>query len=363
MRKVSTAEAVEEIIGKQPVPVMLKAVDALDEGCCEVIARTPVAALGFRDHDGVPHTTFVGGLPGFTRVESPTSVSFEVPAGSPRPASGGGASMIFIMPGIGETLRLNGVAAAVSGDRVTIDLHETYFHCARCMLRSKLWKDAPAQRAHHGIDVPSSRDDEVAGPLSRPAVADFLSSASFLAVSSWDGSDRGDTSPKGDPAGFVRVIDGHTLAIPDRRGNRRADTLHNLTACDELSFAALVAGRDDVLHISGTAYMTDDQTLRSTMAIGEVVPNLAVVVRVARADIKPNEAVKRSGMWDPSTHLDRSQIPDLNKLGAQHMARNKERGAMASMTRVVGRGLAASAKLTTRAVDAVYRNELKKEGY
>jgi predicted pyridoxine 5'-phosphate oxidase superfamily flavin-nucleotide-binding protein len=363
MRKVSTVETVEAIIGQPSPMVVLKAAGTLDAGCQRVLAYSPIAGLGLRDRDGVPHSTFVGGFPGFARVESPTCLSFEQPVDSPPLVSGGHASMLFLLPGIGETLRLNGSVVDASGARATIDLDETWVHCARCILRSRLWEEVPRGSAPREIDPRSRQARRTHGPLSQRPVADLLASSPFLIVSSWDGRGSGDTSPKGDAPGFACVLDGHTLAIPDRRGNKRADTFHNLVSCDEISLAALVPGCDQVLHMSGSGFMTDDLALLATMTLGNKPPAAALVVHVERAEIKLNRAVRMSRMWDVATHADQRNAPDLMEVAVHHLVRNKERGATAMMTRSMSRILAASPGIVRRVIDRGYRKELDDEGY
>jgi predicted pyridoxine 5'-phosphate oxidase superfamily flavin-nucleotide-binding protein len=356
MHTVTTVDAVETLVGKPPQLILLKAVDTLDDGCRNVLAHSPIAGVGYRDAAGAAHTTLVGGRPGFARAEAATHLSFGIPDDEPRPAQGTGLSVLFLVPGVGETLRLNGSVSAVSDGRVTVHLHETWVHCARCVLRSGLWKEprTEASPPQGGI---------AQGPLAHPAVAEFLARTPFLLMSSRDGDDHGDTSPKGDPPGFVHTLDGHTLAIPDRRGNKRADTFRNLMACDEVSLAALVPGRDDVLHLSGTARVTDDPALLSTMALKDKPPHAATVVHVHHVHVAPNEAVRLSRMWDRSVHVGRSPALDMMSVAASHLAHNKGNGASASMARVLSKGLAASPKLARRAMDAAYRKELKSEGY
>ncbi len=117
------------------------------------------------------------------------------------------------------------------------------------------------------MESPRQSDDGIAGPLRAPAVAGFLASAPFAFVSSWDAAGSSDTSPRGDAPGFLRALDGETIAIPDRKGNHRTDTFHNLLSCPRVSVAAVVPGREDLLHLRGTAYVTDDAALLSTMAL------------------------------------------------------------------------------------------------
>ena len=363
MREVTNAESLEAIVGARRQTVLMKSIDSLDDGCRSVLASAPIAGFGFRDREGVPRTTLVGGVAGFARVDSPTRVSFDLRADQPGPATGEGVSLVFLLPGVGETLRLNGSVAERSDTGVVIDLEEAFVHCAKCILRSRLWEDVRMDSATPRVDSPIGDDDEPTGPLADAAVAGFLATAPFVAVSSWDAAGSGDTSPKGDRPGFIRVLDSRTLAIPDRKGNQRTDTFHNLLTCDQISLAAIVPGRDDVLHMRGTAYVTDDPALLSTMAVGEKPPKAALIARVEHAEVEANDAVRMSRMWDRSAHVDPSRVPDLMQLGARHLANNNARGAKASMTRAVSKGLAASPKLLRRGVDRGYRKELEDEGY
>ncbi|URM92945.1 hypothetical protein LUW76_00505 [Actinomadura madurae] len=93
------------------------------------------------------------------------------------------ASMVFLIPGIGETSRLNVTAAGAGDGRVAIDMTEAYTHCARCMLRSKLWTAVPDA-------LPDAPAD---GPLPAPGVAAFLATAPLPVISSRDGDERADT--------------------------------------------------------------------------------------------------------------------------------------------------------------------------
>jgi hypothetical protein len=109
--------------------------------------------------------------------------------------------------------------------------------------------------------------------------------------------------------------------------------------------------------------VTDDADLLSTVALGGKPPHAALVVSVEDVEITDNEPIVTSAIWDPSRHADPAQLPDLMQLGAQHIARNKARGAKAAAVRGVSRGLAASPKLLRRGVDHGYQKELRDEGY
>ncbi|WP_240678052.1 pyridoxamine 5'-phosphate oxidase family protein [Streptomyces griseoviridis] len=313
-------EQIEATLGRPAPMIMLKQIDALDEGCRTVLARCPVAAFGYRDGAGVSRTTFIGGRPGFTRVHSPTRISFTLPGpADPR----GPVSFFFLLPGVGEVLRVNGTVGARKGAATTVEITEAYVHCAQAVLRSGLWR--PRDPAGPPAEAPGEFPGD--GPLRGPGVAAFLAAAPFLALSTWDSSGGSDTSPRGDRGAAARILDGRTLVVPDRRGNRRADTLHNLLCDDGLSLAALVPGRGGVLHLRGRGTITDDPDLLATMALRGTPPHLALLIDVEDAEVTANDAVTRARLWAPGAHLGRGKAPDLLAIAGEHLAAGTSRAA------------------------------------
>ncbi|MFD9437122.1 hypothetical protein [Streptomyces sp. NPDC060002] len=104
---------------------------------------------------------------------------------------------------------------------------------------------------------------------------------------------------------MARILDGRTLVIPDRKGNKRADTLHNLLRDDRLSFAALLPGRSVVLHGRGRGAITDDPAPLETMALRGMPPHLALLIDVEQAEATGNDALARSRPRTPGAHLER----------------------------------------------------------
>ncbi|GAA0240102.1 2Fe-2S iron-sulfur cluster-binding protein [Cryptosporangium japonicum] len=346
----TTVGEVEGIVGTPPAVILLKQLASLDEGCRTILAASPVAAFGYRGGGGTSRTTFVGGRPGFARVHSPTRLSFALTEpGEPH----GPASLFFLLPGVGELLRVNGSVVARRGGRVVVDVAEAYVHCAQAVLRSRLWQP-PAPPA-------PAADAPVDGPLSRPGVAGFLAAAPFLALSTWDTEGGSDTSPRGDRGAVARIRDGRTLVLPDRRGNKRADTLHNLLRDDRLSLAALVPGRDAVLHVRGRGAITDDPALLATMALRGTPPHLALIVDVEDAELVGGGAVGRARLWSPGTHLDRRSAPDLMAIGGRHLAAGTS-GASSVLLRGVA-SIPGIGRMLRGVMNRAYRSGLRKEGY
>ncbi|WNI20464.1 pyridoxamine 5'-phosphate oxidase family protein [Streptomyces sp. ITFR-16] len=353
--RLTTVDEIEATVGR-PAPIVLrKQIATLDEGCRSVLAHSPVAALGYRDADGTGRTTFIGGAPGFTRVHSPGRFSFGLPGGG---TPHGAVSLFFLLPGVGETLRVNGSVASRKGARVTVDVKEAYVHCAQSVLRSGLWRpcDPPEPATGSGTGE---------GPLHRPGVAEFLAAAPFLALSTWDSDGGSDTSPRGDHLTVARVADGRTLVIPDRKGNRRADTLHNLLQDDRLSLAALVPGRGEVLHIGGRASITDDPALLETMALRGRPPHLALLIDVEDAEVAANDAVSRSGMWTPRAEPGRDAGPDMIAVAGRHLAPEQADGRGGAPARLLQAIAAVPGlnRLIRRVMNRAYRTGLRKEGY
>ncbi|ROO62733.1 hypothetical protein EDC02_4721 [Micromonospora sp. Llam0] len=353
-RRLTTVEQVESIVGRPASMVMLKQISALDEGCRSVLARCPIAAFGYRDADGTSRTTFIGGTPGFTRVHSPTRISFALAEpGDPH----GPVSFFFLLPGVGEILRVNGTVVTRQGARTTVDIEQAYVHCAQAVLRSRLWQPPAPLAPPTGI----ASD----GPLGRPGVAEFLAGAAFLALSSWDSSGDSDTSPRGDQPTVARILDGHTLAIADRKGNKRADTLHNLLSDDRLSFAALVPGRSGVLHVRGRGAITDDPVLLETMALRGMAPHAALLIDVEHAEVTDNPAVARSRPWAPDRHVRPGEAPDLMALASDHLtagSANAPGGPPAFLVKAIG-SVPGMPRLLRLVLNRAYRSGLRKEGY
>ncbi|WP_432826824.1 2Fe-2S iron-sulfur cluster-binding protein [Dactylosporangium sp. CA-092794] len=335
-----TAGQVEAIVGQPPAMVMMKQLDRLDAGCVTILAHSPIAGLGYLGGDGHRRATFVGGAPAFTRVHSPRRISFTLPADAPPPPDGTGVGLVFLLPGVGETLRLNGTATAHDRTGLTIKIQQVYVHCARCILRSRLWQ--PPRAAATGAN----------------GVRGFLTASPFLVLSTGDATGGADTSPRGDTPGFARLLGDDTIVIPDRRGNQRADTFHNLVQDDRIALAALRPGHPEVLHVRGTADITDDPELLATMALRGVPPHAALLVRVLDAEVVTSAAVASARLWSPAAHVDRAAVPDLIALASRHAAANT-RGATGLMMRAAG----TFPRLTRRLIDVGYRTQLAKEGY
>lgn len=108
-----------------------------------------------------------------------------------------------------------------------------------------------------------------------------------------------DISPKGDPPGFVQVLDESTLAIPERPGNRRADTFTNVLENPMVGLIFFVPGKNETLRISGHAKIVRDRELRESMALRDKTPDFALAVEVQEVSFHCSKGIIRSSLWSP----------------------------------------------------------------
>lgn len=125
----------------------------------------------------------------------------------------------------------------------------------------------------------------------------WIEASTFLTMATVSAAGRVDVSPKGDPAGFVKVVDEGTLAIPDRPGNHRFDSFLNILETGRIGLVFLVPHRNEVVRVNGSAQVVRDPELLETMAIKGRVPVMAVLVRVEEAFYHCGKAVIRSRLW------------------------------------------------------------------
>ncbi|WP_067569331.1 pyridoxamine 5'-phosphate oxidase family protein [Nocardia acidivorans] len=128
---------------------------------------------------------------------------------------------------------------------------------------------------------------------------EWISLSPFVVLATSDADGNCDASPKGDPAGFVHVLDDHTLAIPERPGNRRADGYLNILSNPRVGVIFLIPGRGETLRINGKARLVRDAPYFDDMVVKGHRPILAVEVQVEQIFLHCAKAFLRSGLWNP----------------------------------------------------------------
>jgi PPOX class probable FMN-dependent enzyme len=167
---------------------------------------------------------------------------------------------------------------------------------------------------HHPMMSRSS--DKVLTALDRHCKA-VIGLSPFVVIGT-QGPNGADVTPRGDPPGFVAVLDDTHLLIPDRVGNNRFDTMANLFANPAIGLLFIVPGMGETLRVNGTAVITDDARLLGPLAVQEKPPKVGILVTVREAYLHCAKAFTRSGLWDASRQIDRAVLPSYTEMLTEH---------------------------------------------
>ncbi|HTR11021.1 MAG TPA: pyridoxamine 5'-phosphate oxidase family protein [Paraburkholderia sp.] len=141
----------------------------------------------------------------------------------------------------------------------------------------------------------------------------FIECSPFVVLAT-GGPDGLDCSPRGDAPGFVRILDERTLALPDRPGNNRVDSLHNVIVSPQVGLLFMVPGVGETLRVNGRARVSSDAALLASFAVDGKPPRSVLVIDVESVYFHCSKAIVRSNLWDPSRHVERSQLPSAGEM-------------------------------------------------
>lgn len=148
---------------------------------------------------------------------------------------------------------------------------------------------------------------------------DFIVRSPFLCIGSQSPSGQADVSPRGDPPGFVKVLDAHTLLIPDRPGNNRLDTMQNIFENPRVGIIFFIPGVDETLRINGEARVVADEEMMREFEVRRHVPKVAIMVTVREAFLHCAKALKRSKLWDEESKIDRRSFTRAGDILSDHV--------------------------------------------
>lgn len=310
---IETLTAFESCVGKAHPLQDLKVIDHLDDGATRWIAAAPLAFVAFGHETGVD-LTLAGGRPGFVTVLNASRVilrasSLDEPE-SARPGRGVGA--LFLIPSLGETLRVNGRVVSLTQGDIEIAVEECYVHCAKALVRSQFWEAVP----------PSSKVPDES--------QSFLAASRFLALATCDHTGRADVSPKGDPSQALIGWRDESAWLADRPGNRRADSFRNILVQPRIAAVALIPGSTQIVMLSGQARITEDVTMRADLAVAEKQPRLVTCIDRPVLSIRDSVALVHASLW-PAT----SPVEDIDPAAVlvAHIKSSKTRSVQATVAR------------------------------
>lgn|SRR3990167_5881976 len=281
-------EGLEACLGKTPGGVNMKVIDHLDHEALRWLALSPLTFVVFGDDAG-PNITIAGGVPGFATAVDASRLQLPLASlDAPHLAGPGvGFGALFLVPGVGETLRVNGRVAALTDATVDLVIDECLLHCAKALIRSAFWQAAPAP--------PRKQLQEWSAP-------DFFAACRFMVVGTIDANGRADVSPKGDPAGLLLQLQSSpegqdALWYADRPGNRRADSFRNLLSNPHVALLAMIPGENAVTVASGVARLSGDASVCASFTVDDKVPRLVTGIMAPAIEHYQSGALTRANLW------------------------------------------------------------------
>lgn len=344
MRKASVTGQIKTLaelrtLVPEPPAMMEKRVQvAIDDHCMTVIRNSSVCVVGLSDRAGI---VFINLRETPVLRADGDCVDLLWPEGEEKPEtlrSGQthNCSLYFIMPGIGFTLRANGYCSTTMQDGIgtilTFRAEEFFLHCSRAKVRANFWEPRRDPPPSEGTGRSMLSDEALS----------FISRSPYVLLLTQDAAGKTDLSPRGDPDGFVRVLDSQTLLVPERPGNKVACTLTNILSHGVLTVAFLIPGSATLLEVNGRCSLTTDIRLLEPAAIGGKAPKIGIVVHVDTYRLRRSESLADAGLWSKETHLSERDITPFPQMLAEHMN---------------GTGLLG--KATTLLVGAVVKQDLK----
>jgi uncharacterized protein len=181
-------------------------------------------------------------------------------------------------------------------------------------LTSHVIADVAALRALLGepAAIVCAKISDRLNPLTRP----FIERSPFLCLATSGADGSCDVSPRGDLPGFVRILDDMTLLMPERPGNRIADSLRNIVANPRVGLLFVIPGVGESFRVNGRATLTTDVELLAPSAVEGKAPKLGILVDIEEAYTQCSKAFLRSYLWDPSRFLERAALPSNGEIHA-----------------------------------------------
>ncbi|HQT79593.1 MAG TPA: pyridoxamine 5'-phosphate oxidase family protein [Rhodopila sp.] len=172
-------------------------------------------------------------------------------------------------------------------------------------------RDEAGLEALYGEIPPAALAKEV--DFIHPHYRAMIEASPFMVLATM-GPEGLDASPRGDPAGFVHVIDDKTLLIPDRRGNNRIDSLRNIIRMPQVALLFLIPGIGETLRVNGTAHISVAPHLIERFPYRGTLPRSVIVVHAERVFFQCPKALVRSELWNPDKHIPRSALPSTGTI-------------------------------------------------
>ncbi|MEM7100039.1 MAG: pyridoxamine 5'-phosphate oxidase family protein [Pseudomonadota bacterium] len=305
-------DEVQSAVGRLAGARDLKVINYLDEHAQRWLMSTQIIFLSQVDGQSIDLTLAMPTKDTFQVVDqSHIAIAHQIMDEPHILKDNSGFSLLCLVPGMNETLRINGSVQTVADDTVTLEVQECYLHCGKALIRSDFWSN------------------ESQPALGEPA--DLASQSRFLALATSDKQSHADISPKGDPADSLAYLDANGIFwIPDRPGNRRIDSFRNMIERPDVALIALDPGNTQVLKIIGQAAPDDNLQAREMFAVEGKTPHLVTRIEPTTIKILHSKTLANTNLWQNASNTPPFDAPEIFKT---HVKLSKERGIGATMAR------------------------------
>ena len=326
INSVQNASELQNIVGEPHDIIKAKVLNQLDRHCLTFLKQSPIVFFGYW-HKGVSKILILNGNSGFIKVLSHTEVYIPYHQEFSLIESAVAdeflpVAMYFWIPGIGETLRINGVVKWLVANKsnklhgLHIAVEEAFLHCAKSILRSKLWKEKEYP------DIKIDYDNNCTEWIGEDCKT-FIKSSPFYCLHTQDDSKKTELSPRGDPPNTIYIIDKEHLLIPDRPGNKRVDSMHNLLRNPLLGILFLIPGIDLILKINGRARVISDAQLLQLLTVKKHIPKLGILVTVTQCRFRKTNSLNWQKIWKQAIEVDKNQFPTLGQVLVEQATKSR----------------------------------------
>lgn len=340
---IQTEEQLREVVGSPSTALMEKILPTLEEQSRYFINHSSIVCATTRQKNGFVHVSMHGGEKGFVR--SIIDNSLLIPINENRDfirivenvSTNSFIGLVFFVQGVNETLRVNGKASIVRDEEILalhfsldkqpqaaihVEVEECFLHCAKAFIRSKLW-DSTTYLPAHQKGISSTGDLFVRLTALDEQSQSFIKHSPFLCLGSSQIEGGADISPRGDPAGFVQILDEHTLLIPDRPGNKICDHFRNILVNPHTCVLFFVPGVDYILSIQGKASIVKEPHLLEPLSIEGKRPALGIWMEVKEVTMAHSPAMVDAGLWNKANQIDRKRFPTMGEMVMKQLAHSK----------------------------------------
>ncbi len=308
---ITTESELRALIPPPASMVPLKKLSALEQHCRTFLSLARVGASATRRQDGSVGVALHGGAAGFVGGVGDRPLPVPVAADEAQVLDNvrahGFAGFLFLIPGVQETLRVNGRATAVANESIDLAIEEAFLHCPKAFIRAHLWDPAAWTTGTSGGGRPVA-------PRLDPTSRALLERVPFWFLGTCRDDGHADVAPRGDPPGALHVVDDGTLLVPDRPGNRLLDNYGNVLALPTAGLLCLVPGDDLTLSITGRASLVADPAQLTPMTVQGKPPLLALRLDIAEVVRQRCGALQRARVWDAAAQVDRTMLPTLGRM-------------------------------------------------